>query len=254
MSTAQLAFIRKATQVHGTTYSYDKVSYVNTHTPVTITCPVHGDFSQRPVKHTSQRCGCPRCSLTATTEDFITKSILVHHDKYDYSESVFVTSRTHTTVICHNHGPFSITPNNHMQGWGCPTCGGHGLGGYNPSTLSGTELGASPGLLYVVQITTTDGDSFHKIGITKQQITKRLQSPTRSVDIIASVPGTMYGVFMLEQQLIHKFKEFKYVPQSMIGNGSTECFVFDSTTLSCVVESISLCTSVWQTNQERTED
>lgn len=41
-------FIAKSRSVHGHTYQYDHVHYVNVDTPVSITCPIHGDFEQTP--------------------------------------------------------------------------------------------------------------------------------------------------------------------------------------------------------------
>src|SRR5690606_15727969 len=38
-------FIKKAKQIHHDLYDYSKVHYVDSSTPVTIVCPVHGDFS-----------------------------------------------------------------------------------------------------------------------------------------------------------------------------------------------------------------
>lgn len=54
-------FILKARQVHGWKYDYSKVEYVNSVTPVCITCPTHGDFWQMPISHT-QGSGCPLCN------------------------------------------------------------------------------------------------------------------------------------------------------------------------------------------------
>lgn len=59
---AQATFIEQAVRVHGHKYSYDKVNYVNTHTKVTITCPSHGDFEQKPNSHISQQNGCATCA------------------------------------------------------------------------------------------------------------------------------------------------------------------------------------------------
>lgn len=55
-------FISKATAIHGDKYGYTNVKYKNNHTPVTITCMKHGDFTQRPSSHTSGR-GCPSCAV-----------------------------------------------------------------------------------------------------------------------------------------------------------------------------------------------
>jgi hypothetical protein len=53
-------FIKKARQVHGDIYNYDKVKYVNNRTAVLIQCPVHGEFKQRPDNHLCGK-GCAKC-------------------------------------------------------------------------------------------------------------------------------------------------------------------------------------------------
>jgi len=62
-------FIEKAKIIHGDKYKYDKVKYINNHTKVTITCPLHGDFTQTPDSHL-QKSGCIACSglKKSTTE------------------------------------------------------------------------------------------------------------------------------------------------------------------------------------------
>jgi hypothetical protein len=56
-----LDFINSAKELHGNRYSYDKVQYVDSKTPVIITCPEHGDFAQTPNVHLSGH-GCPKCN------------------------------------------------------------------------------------------------------------------------------------------------------------------------------------------------
>ncbi len=53
-------FIELATDIHGNTYDYSKVEYVNSQTKVVIGCSVHGYFEQVPNSHL-QGCGCPSC-------------------------------------------------------------------------------------------------------------------------------------------------------------------------------------------------
>ena len=57
-------FIQRSRQVHGDMYDYSKTVYVNSHNPVIVTCPIHGDFMQRPCDHIHQKQGCPKCSLS----------------------------------------------------------------------------------------------------------------------------------------------------------------------------------------------
>ena len=53
-------FLKDAKAVHGDKYLYEKVEYVNNHTPVKITCPKHGDFMQAPGNHLQGK-GCQKC-------------------------------------------------------------------------------------------------------------------------------------------------------------------------------------------------
>ena len=57
-----------------------------------------------------------------TTQDFITKAISVHGNRYDYSLANYITRSTKLTIICPQHGQFLQQPNNHYVGQGCPKC------------------------------------------------------------------------------------------------------------------------------------
>lgn len=54
-------FVEKAKQVHGETYDYSEVDYINNKTPVNIICRDHGVFSQEPSNHLIGQ-GCPHCN------------------------------------------------------------------------------------------------------------------------------------------------------------------------------------------------
>ncbi len=58
--TNQDDFIKRANALHKRKYDYSKVQYISSLKPVTITCPLHGDFIQTPHKHL-QGHGCPIC-------------------------------------------------------------------------------------------------------------------------------------------------------------------------------------------------
>ena len=57
-----------------------------------------------------------------TTLDFIEKAKKVHGDKYDYSKVEYVNSHSKVCIICPKHGEFWQTPNDHLNGKGCPFC------------------------------------------------------------------------------------------------------------------------------------
>ena len=60
----QEEWIRKANKVHNGRYDYDKVVYVNSKSPVKITCRRHGDFEQIPSAHLAGK-GCRYCAKQA---------------------------------------------------------------------------------------------------------------------------------------------------------------------------------------------
>lgn len=110
-------------------YCYSKTNYVTAHKPVIITCPKHGDFLQRPNNHLSGQ-GCPVCAMEnrkkkrlSCTKEFVEKAKKIHgDDKYVYSKSVYAGANRKVRIICPEHGEFWQTPNNHLQGKGCPEC------------------------------------------------------------------------------------------------------------------------------------
>jgi len=118
-------FIRRARRLHGDTYGYSKVNYINNYTPVTIICEKHGSFEQKPNVH-FRGSGCPSCSVekqTMSTKDFIKKAQEVHGDEYDYSQVSYKNAKTSVTIICKKHGAFKQLADNHIRGMGCLECG-----------------------------------------------------------------------------------------------------------------------------------
>lgn len=55
--------------VHDNLYDYSKVEYKGMHTNITIICPKHGEFNQRPNSH-YRGCGCPKCSMHISKSEF----------------------------------------------------------------------------------------------------------------------------------------------------------------------------------------
>lgn len=54
-------FINKSKKVHYNKYNYSLTNYVHNTIPVIITCPIHGDFKQKPKYHLKGK-GCPVCN------------------------------------------------------------------------------------------------------------------------------------------------------------------------------------------------
>lgn len=121
-------FLERALKIHGTKYDYSNVNYSNQIKKVTIICPTHGAFDQEPQNHLTGS-ACPKCAIIAQhilqlkgVEEFIQDSMLVHGDKYDYSQVEYQGGKKMVKLICPKHGEFYQTPNNHQRGNGCPNC------------------------------------------------------------------------------------------------------------------------------------
>jgi Zn finger protein HypA/HybF involved in hydrogenase expression len=124
----QDVFIDEANQMHNHKYDYSKSVYVRGDAKVCIICPEHGEFYQTPVNHLVGQ-GCPKCgkikqdiSNTKTSSQFISESMSVHGDKYDYSLVEYTSAHDKLKIVCPEHGIFEQEPNNHLFGKGCPQC------------------------------------------------------------------------------------------------------------------------------------
>ena len=116
-------FIKKALESHKIVYDYSKVEYKDCKTPVTIICPIHGEFRQRPDSHL-RGAGCPKCNKRRAkdTEWFIEEAKKVHGDRYDYSKTEYKGCKEKLTITCREHGDFYSLPLNHLAGCGCKKC------------------------------------------------------------------------------------------------------------------------------------
>ena len=56
------------------------------------------------------------------TEEFIEKARQVHGNKYDYSQTEYINTRTPVKIICPEHGFFEQRPKDHLLGHGCIKC------------------------------------------------------------------------------------------------------------------------------------
>jgi len=193
---------------------------VHSETEVTIICRVHEPFDQIPKKHLQGQ-GCDVCggSKKHTNETFIEKAKEVHGDRFDYSEVDYVTNKTDVNIICPVHGSFPQKPTAHIYvKCGCPDCAETG---FNPS---------EPGLLYYVAVTTDDGDTRYKIGITNLTVEKRF--PARDLARIRIVNTSRYAIGRAaaerEAEILRQYAGDKYYgPKILVGAGNSEIFTHD---------------------------
>ncbi|MGL4852489.1 MAG: zinc-ribbon domain-containing protein [Tannerellaceae bacterium] len=81
-----------------------------------------------PIKSISRGYGCDWCAKRHkySTEEWIEEAIAVHGDRYDYSLTDYINSKTVVSITCSIHGVFQQVPSEHLSGKGCKWCGGQG--------------------------------------------------------------------------------------------------------------------------------
>ncbi len=116
-------FIQKAINIYGDKFNYSKVNYIKAAIKVIIICRDHGEFEQIPMSHLLGMNGCKKCNYNDyDTKSFIEESIKIHANKYDYSKSIYIDSKTPITIICKMHGEFKHVANVHLRPTGCGKC------------------------------------------------------------------------------------------------------------------------------------
>lgn len=128
-------FVEEANKVHNFSYEYIEDTYKGSSKKVKIVCKKHGEFWQNANSHLNG-CGCPKCGLESSAEKsrerytskfFKERSKIIHKGKYIYDENtIYTDARTPIQIICPIHGPFYQPPYRHLNGCGCPKCGGTG--------------------------------------------------------------------------------------------------------------------------------
>lgn len=115
-------------QTHGNYYDYSKTVYVNKRTKITVTCPIHGDFTIYSYDHIKGG-GCQKCGKETSAakrsksrDKFIKEANTLHNGKYDYSLVDYKGSDKRVIIICPIHGEFKQKPKHHLSGSGCQKC------------------------------------------------------------------------------------------------------------------------------------
>ena len=221
-------FIKRATEVHGDTYDYSLVKYINSRTKIKIICRKHGIFEQEPTNHTYGY-GCNACGQESTvknnrrtrvfdTKSFISRSIEIHGSRYDYSKVKYIGTKYKVEIVCPDHGSFFQAPNTHLNGYGCRGC----FQGAPDPIKYGERAEFS--FIYVIKLS-LDYECFYKIGIAKSGV-KRRYRPSKlpyTYEVIREIKMSGYGARMCEIELHRVFKSKKYVPNIWF-RGYTECF------------------------------
>lgn len=126
---SQDVYIQQVKNIHNNRYDYTDTVYKGDGVKINISCDIHGVFTQRAGDHLNGQ-GCPSCKGTRISktntkpqEKFIIDANTIHHNKYDYANTIYANSWTKVAILCPIHGIFAQRPKAHLCGQGCPICG-----------------------------------------------------------------------------------------------------------------------------------
>jgi hypothetical protein len=216
-------FLSRARKKHGNRYGYSNVNFKNVESIITIDCPEHGQFNQRLFNHL-KGFGCPKCGWESSqkirshdTERFIIEAKKIHGGKYDYSQSEYTTALKKVKIICPKHGLFEQPPANHTKGVGCPFCAESGFNFEKPA------------IVYYLAVTSDSDETFYKIGITNKTIEQRYSlRDQKKIKILKRWYFDIgFDAKQKEQEILLKYKRYKYHGPPLLESGNTEIFVTD---------------------------
>ena len=219
VSDTQQDFIRKARKVHGDTYDYSLVKYINSLTKVKIIDSEYGVFEQTPGSHLTGS-ESPWRAKIATSEkqrisidDFISRSNEIHNGLYDYSKVNYQGYEKPVTIIDPDYGEFEQMPSKHLNGSGHPN---RAHFGFNINL---------PAVLYYLKV---QGGKGYKIGITNRTVAERFVGENDKIDVVK----TWYyengkEARDKEQEVLSEYKSMKYIGKPLLNSGNTEIFTKD---------------------------
>lgn len=232
-------WIRRFIKFHGPDrYVYE---FSNNSTEVIAHCNLHNE-TYTVLKSNLTRHGLQCCRnyghrqlFQKKLNKFVEDAIQVHGSKYDYSLVEYMNTHTKVNIVCKYHGTFTQSPLNHLQGAGCrrcyydskePSVGGYTMRRFNTDP----SIRDVPSSLYLIEAKSST-EQFIKIGVTEKDIDFRFRFPSimpYEYKVLAQLQGKLYDMFLTEQEIKRRFKQFRYKPTQKF-NGYTECFSVDVT-------------------------
>jgi hypothetical protein len=159
-----------------------------------------------------------------TKEDFLKKAHDVHGDKYDYSNTTYISANYTVKIKCSRHGEFEQTANRHLAGRGCPTCG----------IESNILANRDPDDDCIFYYLTLDykGHKFWKVGITTRDVKTRYHLLHKdNVTIVYSdiINTTVSKAIQAENNFIREYENYLEYRGHILkhAKGGTETFSVD---------------------------
>lgn len=197
--------------------------------PIKHEC-LNGHITLRPPSSVLRGMGCTVCLglNKRSSEEYInllTEKNIIYEPLEKYIDTD--TKILHKCPICNNQ--WSIRPSSILKGTGCPKC--KRPGGYSLTFFENNpDIANSPGICYLVVLVDKESHKKigYKIGITKGSTNKDVLKRAKGISpyevrVLKFEKGTLIDMFILEQKLHSKWRNYKLVPDKAFG-GMQECF------------------------------
>ncbi len=207
-------------------FDYSNSILIDGETLFSVRCKKHNiTFDVKPRLHLHRGSGCTKCSTISrqqsklkNTKSFVKKAKKIFGNKFDYSMTKYTHSDNQVKIRCIEHDYiFSQMARSHLQGnMGCSLCSNNSRG-FNANKSA---------ILYYLSI--NNGQAY-KIGITHLTVEERYASKDLSKIKIINIINYKYGIDALhaEQEILKRYKEFKYTGKDLLKSGNTELFNID---------------------------
>lgn len=215
--------VKRLIDLYGHDFGYERQKIQNYYTVLSLKCPDHGLFEQS-INNLLRGTACQKCGQERTVEplrisheEFMKKLIKIHGDNYILDKTLYTSNREKIILTCRKHGDFKITPSNALSGSGCSRCAQYG---FNPGKKA---------VLYYYRVSTTEGKTLYKIGVTNRSPDDRFTKKDLSkMSIVAEFKfDTGQDAYEKEQDLINSFSMYKYDGKEILKDGNSELFMCD---------------------------
>jgi hypothetical protein len=221
--------INKFNYIHSNKYVYKKFLYLKETTEFEFICSKHGIIKTLVRYHL--RHGCPKCGTEQAKSciqpksliDFMNESNVIHNNKYNYFNAIYINTSTKLIITCPIHGDFLQTPNKHLQGRGCKKCSRENNNFIKSNWISKEGLAT----FYVLKCWNKN-ENFYKYGICTGEIENRYNSKTKmpyNYAIEIKIQNFDRSIIWETEE---KYKKnnllIQYKPQIYF-KGSSECFI-----------------------------
>lgn len=230
-------FLSEAKRRFGDTYSYNLVDYKTTKTPVTIICPVHGQFNIVPDNHLyNSETGCIYCDKSQLeirkTEEFNSKLITLRPNKFDTSEVSYINNTTPVKLKCLEHDEwFYQTPLKMLdpsRNCSCNTC--YKLSN-NRWTIEAVakipNIETKSGYVYVGEVDTVQGvklgvceDLEHRLSVYQRD----LRNYNLDFNYVFTEKSNYLEAFVIETAIKHILRSERFKEETIKFGGYTEMF------------------------------